>query len=276
MTIIFLLIVFSLSLKPALASEGSVYPGISWILKKDQNLKQNTSLSTYKNYFQTKYDSSEKQELHKITAKQIINKYINAIGGKKNLSKIKDRTTYLSGNVRSTKVRMTIYQKIPDKLKQVINTDSVVQAIYYENSKGEMISANQTMELKGPELEKLKYESTLQLLLNLDSLGIKLKFDGVKNVDGIPAYVLDMIFPSGSKWTQYYDTTTGLKIQEAKNVKTLQGAFAQLTEFADYKKIDGIKYPFSIKQMLGSQSMEFKVDSIKVNTGLEDSLFKIK
>ena len=46
--------------------------------------------------------------------------------------------------------------------------------------------------------------------------------------------------------------------------------------YSDYKDVDGVKYPFTIKQTLGRQSFEFKVDSIKVNTGLADKNFEVE
>ena len=97
----------------------------------------------------------------------------------------------------------------------------------------------------------------------------------MEKVDGKDAYKIEMTFPSGTKWIQYYDPETGYKIKEVKNITTPQGTFTQEIIYDDYRTVDGVKYPFSIKQSIGPQQMEFKVDTIKINTGIPDSTFDL-
>ena len=129
--------------------------------------------------------------------------------------------------------------------------------------------------MKVMNLRNLKNESTLHLLLNLDSLGVKLKLTGTEKVNGKNAYRMEMTFPSGTKWIQYYDPETGYKVKESKNVATPQGTFTQDVLYGDYRPVDGVKYPYSIKQSIGSQQIEFKVESIKINTGIPDTTFEL-
>ncbi len=211
-----------------------------------------------------------------LTADKIIENYIDAVGGKKNLDKVKDRTTIMDGNVQGVSVLMTIYQKAPDKMMQEVTAGAMKQDIYYNGKTGVIKMAGKSMEVKGNELEKLKYESTLDLLSNLKAFHIKLKLEDVEKVNGKNAYKVDMILPSGTKWIQYYDPQTWLKVKESKNITVPQGTFTQDTYFDDYRDVDGVRYPFSLKQTLGPQHLDFVVTSIKVNTGLKDSIFEPK
>jgi len=211
-----------------------------------------------------------------LTAEKIIDNYINAVGGKKNLNKVKDRTTVMDGSVQGVSVLMTIYQKAPDKMMQEVSAGAMKQDIYYDGKSGLITMAGKSMEVKGNELEKLKYESTLDLLSNLKAFHIKLKLEDIEKVNGKDAYKVDMILPSGTKWIQYYDPQTWLKVKESKNITVPQGTFTQDTYFDDYRDVEGVKYPFSLKQTLGPQHLDFVVTSIKVNTGLKDSIFEPK
>lgn len=67
---------------------------------------------------------------------------------------------------------------------------------------------------------------------------------------------------------EYYDVETGFKVR----VEGKSGT----TEYADYKAIDGVFYPYSIKQTMGGQSFNLIVSEIKVNSKLKDDLFLIK
>ncbi|HKB87072.1 MAG TPA: insulinase family protein [Ignavibacteriaceae bacterium] len=209
-----------------------------------------------------------------LSAMDVINHYIKAIGGRNSLANVHDRTTVMKGTVQGYEVTTTIYQKEPDLFKQEVDAGGMIQEITYNGKNGEMQSAGQQMKIEGNELEKLKHEATIHLLLAIDSLGVKLKLAGMEKVNGKDAYKIEMMFPSGTKWIQYYDPETGYKIKETKNITTPQGTFTQEIYYNDYRTVDGVKYPFSIKQSVGPQSMEFKVDSIKVNTRIPDTKFQ--
>ena len=49
----------------------------------------------------------------------------------------------------------------------------------------------------------------------------------------------------------------------------------QETYYSDYRDVDGLKFPFKLKQIFGLQSIDLTVISIKINQGLEDIIFEI-
>jgi zinc protease len=209
-----------------------------------------------------------------LSAYRIIQKYIEVIGGKEKLSKIEDRITQMKGNVQKVDVDMTIYQKQPDKFKQVIHAGEVEQTILFSDDKGFLKINDQVKEILGLELAKLKNESTLNLLLNLDTNAIHLTYLGIDTVLGKPAYKI-LLKNSSLNWIHYYDVSSGFKIMDVKPVTAVQRTYLQETYYSDFRLIDGIHFPFKIKQKLGQQEMEFEVTSIKLNTGLEDSEFRL-
>ncbi len=211
-----------------------------------------------------------------LTAKDVIENYISAIGGAEKIYNVVDRTSVMTGSVQGVDVTITSYQKAPDKLKQLIKAGSNEQEIIFDGEKGIMKMAGEDREIKGSELEKLKFEATLALLADPEHYGIKTKLDGIEKVAGENAYKVIMTLPSGIRWTQYYDTKTGLKVKELKYISSPNGLYQQEIIYSDYKESDGILYPFKIKQTLGAQTMEFTVDSISVNTGLTDREFEIE
>ena len=68
---------------------------------------------------------------------------------------------------------------------------------------------------------------------------------------------------------------SGLKAKDDREIDTPRGMVSQTTIYDDYKDVDGVKYPFKITQMVGGQTIEVTVSSIKVNKGLTDDLFVI-
>lgn len=224
---------------------------------------------------QSVVDSSASARDNEISAVQIVDNYINAIGGKEKLMQVNDRTTVMKGTASGREVKMTIYQKAPDRIREIINAGTFIQNIFYNGEKGYMEVSGKKFDITGIELQNLKYESSLHLLPRLDSLGIKLKYEGKEKVDGKETYKVIMIFPSGSEWIQYYDPDTWLKVKESKEVKTAQGTYTQDTYLSNYQEVSGIKYPFMVRQSLGKQKMNFRVTMISINDNLNDKLFEI-
>jgi zinc protease len=211
-----------------------------------------------------------------LTGEDIINDYVEAIGGKENLAKLNDRTTSMEGSVQGIPVKITAYQKAPNLLKQKISAGGMEQEIIFDGQKGVMTAGGNNMNIEGDELEKLKLEATIGLLLDYESHGLNFELKGGEKIENKTAYKVEVKLPSGGKWTQYFDPETGYKIKELKNVTTPQGTFTQETLYSDYREVEGVKYPFEIKQSLGPQKLDFKVTSIEVNQGLQDSFFVIE
>lgn len=231
---------------------------------------------TYYDVNGNKIDTSLAKIPGDLSAKDIIDHYIKAIGGRNSLAAVRDRTTVMSGTIQGFEITTTIYQKAPDLFKQVVDAGQMQQQILFDGNEGIMQAGGKETKITGDELEKLKYQASMNSLLKLDSLGIQLRLAGMEKVNNKDAYKIEMIFPSGNKWGEYFDPETGLKVKETKDVKTAQGNFTQENLYSDYRDVDGVKYPFMIKQSLGPQNMEFRVVSVKINSDIPDSAFKLK
>ncbi len=240
-------------------------------IKENNNKKSFIIREPYLHNHIDKNDSSATE------GKKIIADYVSAIGGKNKLRSVMDRTTFITGKVRNMNIHIVVYQKAPDKYFQKIELGATEQKIVYDGVKGFMITGDDIQEMQGQALEKLKYEATVQLLIYLNAYDIKAEFKGIEKANGVNAYKVILNFPSDMKWTEYYDTTTYLRVKEEKPVNSPSGkTLIQESFFSDYKDVDGIKYPFNIKQFLGTSKFEFYLDSIRVNTGLSDRNFEIE
>ena len=219
-------------------------------------------------------DSSDTDPVN-ITAMAVIQKYIYAIGGMEKFKSVKDRTTVMTGYAMNQPVDIMIVQKYPDKLFQELSVGEVSQLIYYDNGKGTLKIGDEITEIENKELERLKVDATMQLLIDPEKYGIKTELLQNEMVDSVNCYKVKFTLPSGLRWFQYYDVATSLKYKETKEVQTSQGLFEQETYFSDYRSIDGLQYPFRIKQYLGLQEIDLTVTNIEINSGLDDIIFEL-
>jgi len=210
-----------------------------------------------------------------LTAKEVIDIYLKAIGGREKLKSVKDRTTIMLGDMMGQTLNIFINQKEPNKLRQTIRSGEMKQTLIYDGTKGEMIVGGKKIKLEGKELDKIKADAEMNFLFNPAAYGVTLELTGIENVDSTKCYKIAMSSGGGAKWYQFYSVESGLKIRENKEYETADTNLVQETYYSDYREVDGLIFPFKMKQIFGSQTIDLTVISIKINRGLEDIIFEI-
>ncbi|MEQ8424138.1 MAG: insulinase family protein, partial [Cyclobacteriaceae bacterium] len=74
----------------------------------------------------------------------------------------------------------------------------------------------------------------------------------------------------------YYDSQSGLKLQQSDKVETPQGTMVAITTYEDYKEVEGIKFPQKIGQRQGPMSFTFELVDLQLNPKIDDAIFSVK
>ena len=231
---------------------------------------------SYHDHYGVEYDPSLKKVEAGVTTETVIEKYIEAIGGREKLEKIADKVMELKGAVQGMDMKLTIAQKTPNKLFQELDFSVGKQTTTFDGEKGKVEGMGQVQMLEGQQLEDLKFQASLNAYLDYSANGIQLKLAGLETVNDEEAYKIVLTTPSGKNITHFYAKESGLKIREVSEVTTPQGAFTQTIDLSDYQEVDGLKFPYKLTQTMGPQSLNLEVTSIKINSGLEEGMFEIK
>jgi predicted Zn-dependent peptidase len=207
-----------------------------------------------------------------ITADQIINNYITAIGGVKKLKKIKDATINAGATMQGMPISLDLYYKAPDKMLMQVGSGAMVFAKQVYNA-GKGVSSSpmsgETKAIEGDELGGMKEAAMIFPEMYYTSLAYTTELLGIEEQKDGKQYYKVLVNKGGErKDTEYYDVTSGFKMRtESKD---------QLTEFSDYKLVEGIMFPHAMTQNMGPQTINFVVSAIKVNTKLKDEFFEVK
>ncbi len=221
---------------------------------------------------------SEKKIPKGVTAKSVLSKYIQAIGGKEKLESVKDLSIRSSAEIRGMKINTSTKYLLPDKYLMSVTIPSNNQTVMETKVNGDEISM-QRMGNNVPVSKQQKISIKKQAhpfyalyLLNNDSSNIELT--GIEDIDGKEAYALTVTDENSNKRVLYFDKETGLKIRQMSSIKTPEGVKNSRTNVGDYKEVQGIKFPFKIDSKTGPMTIKATVDTIKINTGLTEEDFK--
>ena len=209
-------------------------------------------------------------------ATDILDKMIEAQGGRKVLENIKDTTLlgsieWIEAGGGSVSGTFTQYQKEPSKIRREMEIMGMVRTDAFDGEIGWTNEAGKLSEDTGNDAaEKKSWAQGYAALLHPEKYGIAYVLKGQEKIEGNDYFILELTIPGGTPITQFVDAKTYLiyKIQIPE----------QLTFMSDYKKIDGVMIPHSLTfgGGEGGDSIKLIVTKVSFNTNLEDSLFQMK
>ncbi len=205
-----------------------------------------------------------------MTASTVLEKYIEAIGGKAKLESVESYSMIAAAEMQGMKLELEVKKTDSDQFMQDVKMmgNSLSKQVL-DGDKGYMVNQGQRKDLSAEEIKNLKEESAPFPELNYLAAG-GIELEGTEVIGDKSAYKVKI---TDGK-TAFYDTETGLKVQEV-NVAEVQGQQMQSTfNFEDYKEVSGILFPFKLIRTVGPQSFEFIFSDIKVNEGVSAADFE--
>ena len=205
-----------------------------------------------------------------LTAQDVLDSYIKAIGGKEAVSKIKD--VDMMAVFTSPRGEIVMQTKNTDQGQALMSLSQggmVLSKQVYNKGKGQVsgMMVGGTQELTGEELESAKKNAVLFTEMSFPE---DAELTGAERMDDSNVYEI--------KWEEgnfsYYDIQTGLKLASKTIVETPQGELQNVLKYEDYKEVNGVMFPMKITQSIMGQNLNFEVKDIKVNSGLSDKDFE--
>lgn len=212
-----------------------------------------------------------------VTAEQVIAAFVNAIGGNEKVKAVEDITMNMTASVQGMTLEIVNKQKAPDLFYSAISMGgNIIQKQVYDGTRGKVSAMGQQQELTGEALSELKLQAALFPELRYEELGYQLELAGIEDLDGQEVYRIRFTSPNGSVRNEYFSLETGLRLSTQVSQESPMGAMTVVTNYGDYREVNGVLFPFSIKQQIGPQALDMKVSTLEVNTGLGQDTFLVE
>lgn len=212
-----------------------------------------------------------------LTADQVVDDYLNAIGGRTKINAIKDMQSTSSMQMRGPSFGIKTYQKDGKVAIEMSMNGQMMNKQLFDGQKAVQSSMGQTETLEGEQVGDLKEQAMFVKEASYKSGGYKLALKGIEEINGAAAYVVEVERPDGKKTTDYYDMKTSLKVREMSNSKGMDGnPNTQTVDISDYQDASGVKIPRTMSVSgLFPVPVKVSVSEIKVNAGIDDAMFKL-
>jgi len=184
-------------------------------------------------------------------AEQILDKFIQALGGAQRLSRLKSFTakgTYSGFDTGFIKVATEIYAKAPNQLTVTNQLAGGPATTTYDGSEAWVASSDKPLpliELTGGDLDgsRLDAELSFPAMLKQDLSHWHVGFPPV-TIDGHNVEVVEGTAPGGTRVKLFFDKDSGLLIRQARFIDTVLGFTPMHIDYSDYREVDGVKMPF--------------------------------
>jgi len=213
------------------------------------------------------------------TADEVIEKYIQAIGGREKIDSMK--TVRMSGKMiqeGGIEIAMTIESKRPNKFRAEFSFQGMTGIHAFDGEEGWQVMpfmgktdpekmaaddikiAKRQADLDGPLYDYKKKGNTVELL-------------GTDEFEGTPAYKLKVTTKDGDVEYHFLDKEVFLEIGEKSKLKVAGSEVDIEKTYSDFKDVEGRMLPHSLASKAGMGGGTMKIEKIEINPQIDDLRF---
>jgi outer membrane lipoprotein-sorting protein len=208
------------------------------------------------------------------TADQVLATYVKALGGQDAIARVNSRLTKGSIEMRGATGKVENYAKSPSKYMSVTMTPEGTLKEGFDGAAGWGIDpAGHTRDWTADEIALSTRTRNLHRDIELKSLYTNIAVVGQEAVEGRPAYIVELTPKAGKAERMFFDAQTGLLVEHEYEVVGPQGPRPFMYLYDNYKEVDGVKLPFTIKRVKPT-GYTVKIDEVQNNIAINDDQFK--
>lgn len=209
---------------------------------------------------------------------EILAKYVQAIGGKEAVEKVKTRV--IKGNSVSANGQsfpLEINYVAPDKYTLSVSLPQAASTQKYNGAAGWLKNAREDRAMDSVDLMRAKSLAASLEILQLKEPYPRLGYGGTEKIGDREAVLLRGSLPDKRRVTYYFDKDSGLLLRRVVQTVTAIGIDPEQTDYEDYREVDGVKVPFTIRTTYLDQfyNSTRKFTDVKHNAKVDDALFTL-
>jgi len=202
------------------------------------------------------------------TVDQILDKYIEAIGGKAAFDKLTSRVMIGSFENPRLTVPLEIYAKPPDLRVEILGFGEASQGFNGDVGWSMNVTENGLRELTGPALARFRRQSIFNREVKIREQFDRLATAGKVRIGDRETYVVEGVAAGAGTTKLFFDVRTGLLVRQSIGANEI--------DFEDYREVDGVQLPFTIRRKIqdaGTFSSTFR--EIKHNVPIDGAKFSV-
>jgi len=209
-----------------------------------------------------------------LTADQLLEKYLAAIGGTEKLQKITSRVQKGTLNgFGDQHFPVDIYSKAPDKRDSVMHLKNGDSVTAFDGKQGWLSIPGRVHMMSAAENDAVRIDADLYFPAHIKTLYQKFSVDLGEKIDGHDTYLVVGESEGKPPLQLYLDKESGLLLRLVRFAETALGRNPTQIDYADYRDADGVKIPFRWTLARPGNRFTIQIDQVQQNVPVDDSKF---
>jgi hypothetical protein len=162
------------------------------------------------------------------------------------------------------------------KYRSEVRIDEGSFTLVYDGTKGTSGGPTWNNPMRPDEQERVVWRAALFPAQDLKSRFPALAVRGRETIDGRDAWMVSGRDAAGHRVTFWFDAQSGLLVRTLHRGHTAFGDIPEQADFGDYREVDGVKVPFTIRHTAPDRTDTITATEVKQNVALPGSTFAPK
>jgi photosynthetic reaction center cytochrome c subunit len=207
-------------------------------------------------------------------SQQLIEKYVQALGGAKAIEKVLTQVEKGTANFAGRAVEVDVYDKAPGKRLTIMHLPEGDSISAFNGQEGWLGAPGRPVrEMHGPDIEAAKIDSDLQFPLHLKQTFGDLRPARPEKIDDRDTYQLIAGEADQPRVRLYFDQQSGLLIRMLRYSDSPLGLNPIRIDYADYRAVDGLQVPYRWTIARPAGQFTIQATEVKQNVAIEDEKF---
>jgi len=204
----------------------------------------------------------------------VLDRYTAAVGGRAAIEKIRNRRiqgTFTGGDGEPLPIEIT--QTVAGQYRSSVAVQDGAFTLVFDGNAGTSGGPSWNNPMPPDEVERIRARALLFPAADLKARFPALAARGSEKIDGRDAWLVAGRAADGARMSFWFDAQTGLLVRTLRRQRTALGDIPEQADFSDYREVDGVKVPFTIRHTAPDRGDTVKAAEIAQNVETPPSLF---
>jgi photosynthetic reaction center cytochrome c subunit len=208
-----------------------------------------------------------------LSADQIVDKYLAAVGGADALSKVNTRVQKGTIDAFGKTYPIEIYSEAPEKRISLTHPPTGTSITAFNGEVGWLSMPGGFHPMTAAEGEAARIDAELRFAARVRELYKDFKVLPGEPIGGRATYLVVAKAPGKPTLNLYFDQESGLLLRLIRFAETPLGRNPTQVDYSDYRQTDGVKIPYRWTLARPNGAFTIQVESVQQNVPVDEKLF---
>jgi len=215
------------------------------------------------------------------TAAQILDKYIEAVGGSQTLTRLTSfaaRGTYQGFDTYQQRVPFEVFAKAPNQRITIVHTQNGDTTSVFDGRMGWLASVDRPVMLlplnDGSELDGAMLDAQLSFPAGIKEALTRWRVGfPMTAIDDHSVQIVEGIGVGGTRFKLFFESESGLLTRVVRYTNTIVGTVPIQTDYMDYRTVSGAKMPFKTIVTWTTGQATIELSEVQPNVSIDAAKF---